>query len=183
MTALPITCRIVPTPLGPVALATRDGAVCAAAFGDDPAALRPLLERRLGPVVLADGPGADAAAAALARYFAGDPSALEAVPVDAGGTPFQRAVWDALRRIPAGEVRSYAALAAEVGSPGAARAVGGACARNPVAVLVPCHRAVGAGGALTGFAFGVERKRWLLEHEAGLPSARPRAAARPPPRP
>jgi methylated-DNA-[protein]-cysteine S-methyltransferase len=169
--------RVVATPLGRVAVAARPssgtgraargGVVCAAAFADDPAALRVVLEPRLGPVTLAEGPGADAAAAALARYFAGDARALDAVPVDAGGTPFQRAVWDALREIPAGEVRSYGALAARLGRAGAARAVGGACARNPVAVLVPCHRAVASTGALTGFAFGLDRKRWLLAHEAG----------------
>jgi methylated-DNA-[protein]-cysteine S-methyltransferase len=177
--------RVVATPLGPVAVAARPstgpgsaGAVCAAAFADAPAALRALLEPRLGPVTLAEGPGADAAAAALVRYFAGDARALDAVVVDAGGTPFQRAVWDALREIPAGEVRSYGALAARLGRAGAARAVGGACARNPVAVLVPCHRAVASTGALTGFAFGLDRKRWLLAHEAGEAAPRTPVSAR-----
>jgi methylated-DNA-[protein]-cysteine S-methyltransferase len=102
----------------------------------------------------------------LEQYFAGERHAFE-LALDLGGTPFQRAVWDALREIPAGEVRSYGALAARLGRAGAARAVGGACARNPVAVLVPCHRAVASTGALTGFAFGLDRKRWLLAHEAG----------------
>lgn len=172
MTVETIACRVVDTPVGPVVLATRAGALCAATFGDGPEALRPVLERRLGPVRLVSGEGEDLAAAALARYFAGDADALRAVPVDAGGTPFQREVWAALRAIPAGEVRTYAALATAIGRPGAARAVGGACARNPVAVAVPCHRAVGADGALTGFAFGVARKRWLLAHEGAAGSSR-----------
>jgi O-6-methylguanine DNA methyltransferase len=83
------------------------------------------------------------------------------------GTPFQRAVWDALVAIPAGETRTYGALAAALGRPAAARAVGAACGRNPIGLLVPCHRAVGADGSLTGYAWGLARKRWLLEREAG----------------
>ena len=155
----------VETPLGSAVVAAREGAACAAAFGADGEVRRPVLERRLGAVALSRGGEAEELAARLARYFAGDAAALDGVRVEAGGTAFQREVWDALRAIPPGEVRSYAALAAALGRPGAARAVGAACGQNPVAIVVPCHRAVGAGGALTGYAWGVERKRWLLEHE------------------
>jgi methylated-DNA-[protein]-cysteine S-methyltransferase len=155
----------VETPLGSIVVAASGGAACAAAFGEDAAAIRRVLERRLGPVALARGGEADGIAARVVRYFAGDAAALDGVAVDPGGTAFQREVWDALRSIPAGEARSYAAIAATLGRPGAARAVGAACGRNPVALVVPCHRAVGAGGALTGYAWGLERKRWLLEHE------------------
>jgi len=123
----------------------------------------------------ADGPpargggAADAAvlreaAAQLRAWLAGEREAFS-IGLDQPGTPFQRAVWDALRAIPPGETRTYGALAAALGRPGAARAVGAACGRNRLAVLVPCHRAVGADGSLTGFAWGLERKRWLLEHE------------------
>lgn len=87
-----------------------------------------------------------------------------------GGTPFQRSAWDELRRIPRGTVVTYAELARRVGRPGAGRAVGGAVARNPISILVPCHRVVGAGGSLTGYAGGVERKRRLLELEGALPA-------------
>ncbi len=144
----------VATPLGPLTLLVKDGAVCRAAF-------------RPGP---GDPPRQDPLAAALSArlgaYFAGEADALDGVTVEPGGTLFEREVWEALRRIPAGESRSYGALARALGRPGAARAVGRACALNPVALLVPCHRVVGADGVLTGYAWGVERKRWLLAHEA-----------------
>jgi methylated-DNA-[protein]-cysteine S-methyltransferase len=100
----------------------------------------------------------------LAEYFAGERLAF-ALPLALEGTPFQRAVREALLRIPPGETRSYGALAAAAGAPGAARAVGAACARNPVSIVVPCHRAVGADGRLTGYAGGEAAKRWLLDHE------------------
>jgi methylated-DNA-[protein]-cysteine S-methyltransferase len=98
-------------------------------------------------------------------YFAGEIRALEGLPADGGGTAFQRRVWAELRRIAPGETRSYGEVAARVGAPRASRAVGVANARNPVALAVPCHRVIGADGSLTGYAAGVERKRWLLAHE------------------
>lgn len=101
----------------------------------------------------------------LARYFAGERLAFD-LPLRLEGTPFQQAVWAALLRIPMGEARSYGALAAEVG--GGARAVGAANARNPVSIVVPCHRVVGADGRLTGYAGGEAAKRWLLAHERRL---------------
>ena len=107
----------------------------------------------------------DGLTARARAYFAGDVGALAAVPVEGGGTPFQRRVWAALRDIPAGKTESYSALATRLGAPRAARAVGLANARNPVAIAVPCHRVVGSDGSLTGYAGGLERKRWLLEHE------------------
>jgi methylated-DNA-[protein]-cysteine S-methyltransferase len=103
--------------------------------------------------------------AAIERYFAGDLAALESIETQLVGTPFQRAVWAALLRIPVGEVASYAKIAAEVGRPGAARAVGQANHHNPVAVIVPCHRVVAADGTLGGYGGGLDRKRWLLAHE------------------
>ncbi len=106
-------------------------------------------------------------------YFEGDLLALAAVPVDGGGTPFQRRVWAALRDIPAGATESYSALAARIGMPRAARAVGLANGRNPVAIAVPCHRVVGADGSLTGYAGGLQRKRWLLDHERRVRPASP----------
>ena len=100
------------------------------------------------------------------RLFAGELSAIDDLPVESGGTEFQRAAWKALRRIPAGETRSYGAQAAAIGRPAAVRAVGLANGANPIGVIVPCHRVVGANGTLTGYAGGLERKRWLLAHEA-----------------
>jgi AraC family transcriptional regulator of adaptative response/methylated-DNA-[protein]-cysteine methyltransferase len=86
--------------------------------------------------------------------------------LDVHATAFRRRVWEALRRIPAGETRSYGQIAAAVGAPGAARAVGSACAANPVAIVVPCHRVVGSDGSLHGYAYGLARKRQLLDAEA-----------------
>jgi methylated-DNA-[protein]-cysteine S-methyltransferase len=102
----------------------------------------------------------------LRAYFDGDLAALDDIPVAARGTAFQQRVWNELRRIPAGTTTTYGAVATALGQPGAARAVGLANGRNPVAIVVPCHRVIGAGGALTGYGGGLDRKRWLLAHEA-----------------
>jgi len=102
---------------------------------------------------------------ALAAYFRGDLTALDAIETQSGGTPFQRTVWRALRTIPPGTTTSYGALAKRIGRPSACRAVGLANGANPIGIVVPCHRVVGASGALTGYAGGVARKRWLLDHE------------------
>lgn len=106
----------------------------------------------------------DAAEEALASYFGGHPPRLPVL--DLRGTPFQLAVWDALRQIPWGEVRTYGEIARLLGRAGGARAVGGASHENPVAILVPCHRVVQAGGRLGGYGGGLDVKRWLLAHEA-----------------
>lgn len=100
----------------------------------------------------------------LRSYFRGELRRFD-VPLDLGGTPFQRAVWSALQGIPYGETRSYGDLAAEIGRPRAARAVGQAAGANPVAIIVPCHRLIAAGGSLGGFAWGPGLKRFLLEQE------------------
>jgi methylated-DNA-[protein]-cysteine S-methyltransferase len=102
---------------------------------------------------------------ALGAYFEGDFAATSAIEVDPGGTAFQKEAWAALRRIPPGETRTYAEQAAAIGRPAAVRAVGAANGANPVAIIVPCHRVIGADGSLTGFGGGIERKRWLLAHE------------------
>lgn len=102
---------------------------------------------------------------ALTRYFAGVLDALDALAVDPVGTPFQREVWSALRRIPPGTTWSYGALAATIGRPRAVRAVGMANGANPIGVVVPCHRVIGADRSLTGYGGGLARKRWLLTHE------------------
>jgi methylated-DNA-[protein]-cysteine S-methyltransferase len=103
--------------------------------------------------------------APIRAYFKGDLGAIDALPVTFDGTDFQRRVWKALRKIPCGETCSYGDLAASIGSPKAVRAVGLANGANPVGIVVPCHRVIGADGSLTGYGGGVERKRWLLEHE------------------
>jgi len=103
---------------------------------------------------------------AIERYFAGELTALDTLPVKTEGTPFQQSVWNALRTIPCGSTLSYAALAAQIGRPAAVRAVGLANGSNPVGVVVPCHRVIGANGSLTGYGGGIQRKSWLLKHES-----------------
>jgi methylated-DNA-[protein]-cysteine S-methyltransferase len=105
--------------------------------------------------------------AQLAEYFEGRRRRFE-LPLAPAGSPFELAVWRALLEIPYGETRSYGELAARIGRPDAARAVGTANARNPIAVIIPCHRVIGADGSLTGFGGGLERKRLLLDLEAGV---------------
>ena len=111
------------------------------------------------------GPESDAARR-LRAYFAGDLEALRGAALLRSGTPFPRAVRDAVEAIPAGETRTYGEIARALGKPGAARAVGTANATNPLALFIPCHRVVGASGELTGYAWGLECKRWLLAHES-----------------
>ena len=102
---------------------------------------------------------------AIQHYFAGELRAIDLLPVETAGTPFQQKVWRALRSIPCGVTISYATLARQIGQPTAVRAVGLANGANPVGVVVPCHRVIGSNGSLTGYGGGIERKRWLLEHE------------------
>ena len=162
-----LTLDRIPTPVGELLLVTDgDGAVRALDFCDFEDRLRRLLTRHYGPVVLTPGRAPVTVRAAIDAYFAGDRSALDGIPVRTGGTEFQRQVWAALREIPAGETRSYGQLAAAIDRPKAVRAVGLANGANPVGIIVPCHRVIGANGTLTGYAGGVERKKWLLEHEA-----------------
>jgi methylated-DNA-[protein]-cysteine S-methyltransferase len=152
------------TPLGPFSLAVnKAGAVVATAFGD-PGKLGP----RLGKChVIRDTLKTAAARGQVREYLAGRRREFD-LPLQPSGTPFQQRVWQALRRIPYGETRSYGDIATELRRPGAARAVGRANATNPICLIVPCHRVIGADGSLTGFAFGEDLKRRLLELEGAL---------------
>jgi len=125
----------------------------------------PSLATRFGDVRLEPMADPCGHASRLRQWFTGQMHALDDIVVDAGGTPFQQRVWRALRDLRPGETTSYGALAAAIGNPNASRAVGLANGRNPVAIVVPCHRVIGADGSLTGYGGGLERKRWLLAHE------------------
>ncbi|MCB2412877.1 methylated-DNA--[protein]-cysteine S-methyltransferase [Demequina sp. TTPB684] len=150
------------TPDGPFTIVEDpQGAVVASAWSTDVHAVA--ARARIAADDL--GEGSCRASAAVRAYYAGDSAALDGVEIAQRGTPFQLAVWGALRKIAPGEVRRYGELAAAFGSPGASRAVGAACGRNAVALFVPCHRVVGAAGSLTGFAWGVDIKRSLLARE------------------
>ncbi|VDC20423.1 methylated-DNA--[protein]-cysteine S-methyltransferase [Pseudogemmobacter humi] len=158
-------CRV-ETPLGGLLLASdAGGRLHACEFADCEDRLHLLLTRRLGQWVLVPGEASDAARA-LGAYFAGDLTAVDALPLVLSGTDFQNRAWTALRAIPPGQVRSYGEQAARLGHPRGARAVGLANSLNPFEIILPCHRLVGRSGALTGYAGGLARKRWLLDHEA-----------------
>jgi methylated-DNA-[protein]-cysteine S-methyltransferase len=158
------------SPTGALEMYTRGGKVCALGFADARTRRLGELRRRFGRLTVRDvapsAPELRGPAAAMRAYLAGDLAALRRISVDVGGTPFQRSVWRALRRIPAGRTWSYAQLAARVGRPRAVRAVGTANGANPVAIAIPCHRVIGTDGALHGYGGGMRRKRWLLEHES-----------------
>jgi methylated-DNA-[protein]-cysteine S-methyltransferase len=157
------------SPIGDVLILADDqGRLCALDFGDFEHRLEKLLAlrigRRLDTVTAAKDPFG--LSSRLAAYFDGDIAAIDDLPVEAPGTPFQRKVWAGLRQIPAGTTQSYGQLAVRIGHPSAVRAVGAANGSNAIAIVVPCHRVIGSNGTLTGYAGGVERKRWLLAHEA-----------------
>jgi methylated-DNA-[protein]-cysteine S-methyltransferase len=157
------------TPIGDMLLATDGGGnLRAADFADCEARLRALLVRRFGAsgFDLVPGTAPPLIADALDRFFAGAIRAIDAIPVESGGTAFQTSVWQALRQLPPGAPLAYGRLAERLGRPQAARAVGHANGANPFCVVIPCHRLVGADGALTGYSGGTSRKRWLLDHEA-----------------
>ena len=175
MSPLAFKLERVPTPTGVMLVVTDAGGRLRALDWDDheDRMLR-LLRRHYGKggVVLSEDDAPSAARRALEAYFAGDLAALDSLETETAGTAFQRAVWAALRRIPVGRTLSYGALAAEIGKPRAVRAVGLANGSNPIGVVVPCHRVIGADGSLTGYGGGLPRKRWLLEHEGvRLPAA------------
>jgi methylated-DNA-[protein]-cysteine S-methyltransferase len=142
-----------------------DGALRALEFGENEARMMRLLGRYYPGHTLEEGTAPAALKRALAAYFQGDIEALANVRTAAGGTSFQREVWKALRAIPAGTTVNYGQLAASLGRKGASRAVGAANGANPIPIVVPCHRVIGADGSLTGFGSGLPRKQWLLDHE------------------
>lgn len=157
------------TPIGALAImADPQGRLRGLAWGDRLEVKRQVLDRHYGAGTCVLVPASDpfGLTTALRRYFAGALHIIDDLPVTTAGSPFQRAVWAELRRIPCGETISYGEMARRVGDPGAARAVGLANNANPVGIVVPCHRVIGADGSLVGFGGGMTRKRWLLSHES-----------------
>ena len=154
------------TPIGTALLVTDgDGVLCALDWQEFEDRVHRVLRRHYRDSEVKRGRAPDAIRRSLSAYFAGDLDALAPIPVAPEGTPFQREVWTALRKIPMGTTVSYGALAKRIGHPAAIRAVGLANGANPISVVVPCHRVIGADGTLTGYGGGLERKRWLLAHE------------------
>lgn len=154
------------TPIGIALLVTdADGALRALDWDDYEHRMRELLRLHHGVVDLVGRPAPTAMKVALSAYFEGDLGQLSTIEWRIAGTPFQQKVWTALAKIPAGTTMSYGALAAKIGMPKAIRAVGHANGSNPISVVLPCHRLIGADGSLVKYGGGLERKRWLLRHE------------------
>lgn len=156
--------------IGDILIVTDGQSLVSLDYADYEPRMLKLLKTRYGAFELKQVENPGGFSERVKAYLAGDFSSLDHIPVNTGGTPFQQEVWQALRTIPAGVVVSYKELAQKVGRPTAYRAVGMTNSLNPVAIVLPCHRVVGANSALTGYAGGLERKRWLLRHEgAALP--------------
>ena len=149
------------SPLGPMLIASTSKGICRLTFDDSEASLRRLFPR--ATIVKDDGGLRQLVEGALTAIE--HPNAAPNLLIDVAGTAFQEAVWRELRRIPLGETRSYGEIALQVGRPTASRAVGAANGRNPISIIAPCHRVVGATGKLTGFAGGLDAKKYLLELE------------------
>jgi len=156
------------TPIGPLMIAADlNGNLRAALFTEQAEVVNAQLRRIYGENSFTLNPSSDPSGLStrISHYFAGELAAIETISVETGGTDFQRNVWRELRNIPCGSTLSYGELARRIGRPAAVRAVGSANGDNPVSVVVPCHRVIGADGSLTGYGGGIERKRWLLDHE------------------
>jgi methylated-DNA-[protein]-cysteine S-methyltransferase len=172
------------TPLGLMLLLVRDGVLIGLEFDDQPQRVATDLRLRFGKVELTPASDPHGFSARVRSYFAGDLKTIEGIPSDGGGTAFQRRCWMELKRIPCGTTISYLELANRVGDPKATRAVGHANGRNPISIVVPCHRVIGANGSMTGYGGGLKRKKWLLAHEGasirpaqGIPLSSGRAAS------
>jgi methylated-DNA-[protein]-cysteine S-methyltransferase len=156
------------TPIGTmIIVADQEGRLRVCLFAENNEIVRRYLRLQCGLNNFTLEPSADpySLSADIARYFAGELDVIDRIPVETGGTSFQQKVWRALRDIPCGSTTSYSQLAKQIGHPDAVRAVGTANGANPIAVVLPCHRVIGANGSLTGYGGGIERKRWLLDHE------------------
>ncbi|EFO79043.1 methylated-DNA--protein-cysteine methyltransferase [Oscillochloris trichoides DG-6] len=159
-----ITYTIADSPLGRLLVASTAQGLCAVSMADVDATLEAALRADYPQATLTPAASPLPALATLLAYLVGQTTNLD-LPVDVAATPFQQRVWQALRAIPYGQTRTYTQIATDLGNPNAARAVGRACATNRVALVIPCHRAVGSGGTLHGFRWGLNRKRALLDLE------------------
>lgn len=167
--AIQLQMNRVATPIGEMLLISdHDGNLRAIDWTDHEPRMHQLLRRHYGKNGFTIEPAStpNNLTHAINNYFAGNLTAINTLPVQTAGTPFQREVWRALRKIACGATISYGKLAEQIGRPAAVRAVGLANGSNPVSVVVPCHRVIGSNGSLTGYGGGIERKRWLLEHES-----------------
>ena len=156
------------SPIGPLTIAARGDQLVMVRFGDEREHAERFLHRQEPSTAIVEHHDPAGAVSALEKYFEGDLSAVDRLDVEFYGTDFQRRVWTALRVITAGRTASYLDIANAIGAPTAVRAVGAANGANPIPIVVPCHRIIGTSGALVGYGGGLDRKRWLLEHEGVL---------------
>jgi methylated-DNA-[protein]-cysteine S-methyltransferase len=162
------------SPIGTILLVANETHLCALDYKDYEQRMMKLLCRRFEHIHFKEADDPYGFSSQIRAYLAGEMRCLDSLPVNPGGTSFQQQVWTALRSIPPGTVMTYGELAKRLHRPTAYRAVGMANALNPIAIVIPCHRLVGANDSLTGYAGGLERKRWLLEHERVNCERRPR---------
>ena len=156
------------SPIGEIIIIVDNMRLCSLDYTGYEERMFKLLQQRYENIHLQESNDPCGFSSLLRAYLQGDLNCLNSILVNPGGTSFQQAVWAALRDIPAGEVASYGKVATKLGKPGAARAVGLANSLNPIAIVIPCHRVIGANASLTGYAGGLERKRWLLQHENAI---------------
>jgi methylated-DNA-[protein]-cysteine S-methyltransferase len=155
----------IPSPMGTMLLISDGSSLCSLDFADCEARMLGLLHKRYPAFELVESIDPLGLSTKIRAYLSGDFRSLDNIPVNVGGTDFQQQVWQMLKTIPLGTTISYGELATKIGKPTAARAVGMANSLNPVAIVVPCHRVIGAKAKLTGYAGGLDRKQWLLQHE------------------
>lgn len=165
MNLTPLLMDRIQTPIGSMILLARDGVLLLLEFEEAGDRVARELKSRFGAYQLVPAEDPFGLTSRVQAYFSGDLDAIEGIATDGGGTDFQRRVWAELKRIPCGTTISYGELATRLGDRNAMRAVGLANGRNPIAVVVPCHRVIGADGAMTGYGGGIARKKWLLAHE------------------
>ena len=156
------------TPIGPMILVARDGVILLLEFEDASDRVARQMKARFGDIDLQAASNPFGLSERIRAYFAGELSAIENLLTDGGGTAFEERVWAELKRIPCGTTVSYGSIARKLGDVQQSRAVGTANGKNPIAIVVPCHRVIGADGSMTGYGGGLKRKEWLLRHEGAL---------------
>jgi methylated-DNA-[protein]-cysteine S-methyltransferase len=156
------------SPIGDMILIARDGVLLLLEFADATDRVDREIRARFGEVTLEPASNPFGLSDRVRAYFEGDLHAIDDILADGGGTPFEQKVWSELRKIPLGTTLSYGDLAKRIGNPNGMRAVGLANGKNPVAIVVPCHRVIGKDGSMTGYGGGLDRKMWLLRHEGAL---------------
>lgn len=168
MIAIQLTASICKSPIGDIQLAFCGQKLCYLDFADNPQRMSKLLKTRFKEYSMTQSNSYKTAHHALDQYFEGAPDSFESIQLDTNGTDFQEKIWGALKSIPYGQTMDYSRLAGLANNRKAVRAAASSNAKNPIAIIIPCHRVIGKDGSLRGYAGGVQRKRWLLRHEGAI---------------